>query len=356
MKIFVLTNELSAKSGWGRYSLDIKNGMETSGHELIVADTRLLPDPLNYYKNYLLSFWYAWKLKKYAKDCDIIHSFIEPYSFIAFLLAKITNKKYFVTAHGTYGVLPYYQSLLHRVFHSLSFKSASKIICVSSYTKKIMSEIGFKNLQIINNGINTKKFSGSLKKIANKRKNIVLTVGALKHRKGQHVSLEAFARASSGVDGLNYYIVGNHNDASYIKKIKGIIKKYNIENKVKFFSSISDEKLIELYSQAKIFVMTSLSEKKHFEGFGLVYLEANSCGTPTIGSFNSGAEDAIKHGVTGFLVEQNDMESIQKLMRKLIKDENLWQKMSENGILWARKHDWEIIIKEYVKLYRSSLK
>ena len=44
-----------------------------------------------------------------------------------------------------------------------------------------------------------------------------------------------------------------------------------------------------------------MSEKFNFEGFGLVHLEANLCGSLTIGSRGSANEEIIKDGHSGLI-------------------------------------------------------
>jgi glycosyltransferase involved in cell wall biosynthesis len=57
-------------------------------------------------------------------------------------------------------------------------------------------------------------------------------------------------------------------------------------------------KLTALYSAADVFVSSSFQE-----AFGLVTAEAQSCGTPGIGFYGTGAEDIIQDGVTGYLAK-----------------------------------------------------
>jgi len=363
MKIFALTTELSVKNGWGRYSLDMtaallqsqvgvsvaieKNGMNDSHIDVV----RIFASGLQYKKNYLLAPWYAWRLKKYVKDCDVIHCFAEPYSYIAYWLSKLSGKAYFITAHGTHSILPYHVSFFTRYFHKKAFESADTVFCVSNYTKDMLAKFDLKNLTVINNGICFKDFYKSPASF-DERENIILSVGALKHRKGQHLSIEAFAEIAQKIEGLEYYIVGNQADVSYHKRLKQLAHNLGVADKITFLPFVSDEELRVLYGRAKVFVMTALSEEANFEGFGLVYLEANASGLPVIGSSDSGAEDAIVEGRTGFLLPQGDTRAVSNKINSLLVDKALWHEMSEGSVVWAREHDWEEIIKKYVKIYK----
>ena len=107
--------------------------------------------------------------------------------------------------------------------------------------------------------------------------------------------------------------------------------------------------------KARLLVLSSISEKSHFEGFGLVYLEANASGLPVIGSLESGAEDAIRDGRTGFLVSQNDSEGIAEAIIKILGNKNLAETMSSEAIKWASEHDMDKVIMKYKGIYASSV-
>jgi len=367
MKILILTTELSVRNGWARYSLDMVHALQKQGmtpvvvvnsqniNETTIETIKILPHFRNYVLNFLTSFWYAWKLRKLAKDCDRIHAFVESYSGVAYFLQILTGKEYVVTTHGTYGVLPFKFSLPVRWFHKKTFLTAKKVVCVSTYTATALQSYGIYNTTVINNGITFEKFNKGEVPALELREDILLSVGALKYRKGQHIALQAFAKIASTSPQLKYYVVGEQSDAEYFQKLKNIATDVHVENRVHFLSGISDSELLKLYKKAKVFVLPTLNKGAHFEGFGLVYLEANACGLPVIGSFESGAEDAIKNGETGILVTQGDSDAVAEAIISLLSKENIWRNMSTAGLVWAKEHDWKQIIEHYVTLYKSRI-
>ncbi|MBI2065650.1 MAG: glycosyltransferase family 4 protein [Candidatus Zambryskibacteria bacterium] len=351
MKILILTPNLNAKSGWGRYSLDLLSALSRNGIQCVIITTDKLSSPGNYKKNYFFAFWYAWKLRKYAQECDFIHSFVEPYSFVAYLLSKLTGKKYLISAHGTYALMPYEFPAYKKFFHDKSFRGATKIFCGSNFTKELLAKRGLNNLCVINYGLDFNKFYDSHLPLYEERENNILTVGALKYRKGYHISLRAFAVACDIYPDLTYSIVGDQSDVAYFNSLKKLVKELSIENAVSFFDSISDAKLIQLYRKAKLFILTPISEDAHFEGFGLVYLEAGACGLPVVGSLGSGAEDAIKDGETGFLISPKNSKETSQAIIRILGDQSLAKTLANNGIAWAKEHDWAIVVTRYLAIY-----
>jgi phosphatidylinositol alpha-1,6-mannosyltransferase len=357
MNILVLTSEVSERNGWGTYSLQLVRALKAQGENVTLVSSvtdpsqgtyRLLPPLTDFNQNYFLAYWYAWKLRSLARSVDVIHAFVEPYSCIAEALSRLSGKPYFVTVHGTYGVLPYGFGFPKRQLHAASMRGATAIICVSSYTKERMHHYGLRNLHVVTNAIDTSKFENTKAM----REELILTVGALKRRKGQHVSLEAFALLKKKHPHLRYVIVGDQSDTAYFKKLTSSARELQVADSVEFKALISPEELRALYQKTKVFVMTSLNEGSNFEGFGLVYLEANACGTPVVGSRSTGAEDAIQDGKTGFLVSQHDPEATAGVIDTLLSDEVVWSNMSAAGELWARQNSWEKAAARYAKIYR----
>ncbi|MCX6796614.1 MAG: glycosyltransferase family 4 protein, partial [Candidatus Falkowbacteria bacterium] len=102
-----------------------------------------------------------------------------------------------------------------------------------------------------------------------------------------------------------------------------------------------------------IFLLTPINITDNVEGFGLVYLEAAVFGKPAIGSWGSGAEDAIVDGQTGILVEPKKISNISDAVLKLAKDVNLRQEFGQNAQRRAMKYSWENMVKKYLDVYQQ---
>ena len=106
-----------------------------------------------------------------------------------------------------------------------------------------------------------------------------------------------------------------------------------------------DEASYHADKQAEV-ATDSVTDEDSVEGFGMSYLEASSCGTPTIGARDSGAEAAIEDGITGFLVE-HDPEDIARAMSRILEDHELSERMGKAAVLHAKDFSWERIANRY---------
>ena len=125
-----------------------------------------------------------------------------------------------------------------------------------------------------------------------------------------------------------YLIGGSGPDANRLKKLRN---KLGLQDYVTFLGRIPEEELPYYYSMADVFVMPAKNDPPDVEGFGIVFLEANACETPVIGSRTGGIPDAIVDGKTGLLVDEDNIEELTSAIRNLITDVNLAHQMGKAG-------------------------
>jgi len=125
----------------------------------------------------------------------------------------------------------------------------------------------------------------------------VLFVGRVGPRKGIHYLLNAWK--SLNLTNAEMLLVGiDEFPEGWLEK--------NIDS-VRYISSVPYHKLNRYYNDANVFVLPSL-----IDGFGLVLLEAMSCGIPVITTTNTAGPDIITDGVEGFVVPIRDVDSIKE--------------------------------------------
>ena len=131
-------------------------------------------------------------------------------------------------------------------------------------------------------------------------------------------------------------IVGDGPEES---KLKRLVDKLNISDKVVFNGQVEYRDLAKYYSQADIFVRASLSE-----GQGIAFLEAMASGVPVIGTPVGGIPDFLEDGRTGLFCEVSNPESIAQKINEILKDDNLRKNIIHNGLELVReKYSWDKI-------------
>jgi len=354
MRICYLIHNLNPKTGWGRYASDLIYGVENAGHEVIILKEEedgfngvpILRRGIGMIKSSI-------RIRNYLKNCDIIHAMdVYPYGVSASIANTFINKKFLITALGTYSIAPFY-NIRRSLFSKYACTFADMVVTISNFTKKeLLKKIRVKRIKVINPGIDLEKFYQDHIDTGEK---FILSVGSLKYRKGYHISIPAFVLAKKTIPNLKYKIVGSQNDHSYFRVLKRLVKKYDIENDVEFLDNITDKELTSLYQSAKLFILTSVNYNNRFEGFGIVFLEAVASGLPVLGTFGNGIEDAVKNNYNGLLVQQNNIEAASEAIINILSNSKKWEQMNKASYVWAKEHDISRTIDDYLSVYNSIL-
>ena len=164
---------------------------------------------------------------------------------------------------------------------------------------------------------------------------IVLTVSRLVSRKGQDQVLRALPAVKAEIGAVRYLIAGSGPEEERLRQLTQELK---LEPEVLFLPEVSHEELPALYALADVFLMPSRDlPGEPIEGFGLVYLGAQLCGTPVIGGRTGGTSDAIVDGETGLLVNPEQPAEIASALVRLLQDPELGQRLAAAGAERSRQ-------------------
>jgi len=87
------------------------------------------------------------------------------------------------------------------------------------------------------------------------------------------------------------------------------------------------------------------------EPFGLTLLEASATGLPIVATNDGGPNDIVGNCRNGILIDPTDTRAISRALRKIIADNQLWDKYSKNGIMKVREHyTWESHARTYADM------
>jgi len=368
--VLYLTSSLSPMDGWGRYSRSLIARMKGLGVETTVLLTRdgsqdmptdlvtypvLSSSPNNYRKPlYALIDFLKVRMAIKQKGWNIVHCLTENLIPAAALIAG--KKSLFIHAIGSYAVYPL--TLAHlRPLYVRVYLRATKVLCASQFTYQLLPhQVQLKNAEVLPLGVDFNNFHGTseaLKPSVNS--SLVLSVGAIKHRKGLHISIRAMAQIIQKYPEVRYEIIGPIVNRGLYEELCAFICDRGLEEKIRFLGPVDEAVLLKKYRECTLFVLTPVNQGFFFEGFGLVFLEANACGKPVVASRGCGAEEPVIHNYNGLLVPQSDAEATAEAIEYLLQNPQIANKMGKNGITRARMLDWNNIAKTILELYRAAL-
>lgn len=341
MKTLIFTLEYPPfKGGIANYCENLIKYWPEPGNIFVLNnnENKLINKKLPFLK-WLPCLWYLWqKIKKHKINHIIIHHIL-PLGTAIYLISKITKISYSIVLHGmdigTACSLPKKRWIIKKILNN-----ANNIICGSNYTaeltKKFLDSEKLNKVIVINPGVdhvthNIEHVAQIKEKYNLQNKIILLSVGRLIKRKGFDKTIEAMPRVLKQTPNLIYVIWGHGPEAENLKQQAENLKLNNIIFMINIVD-VNDEQKNAWYNLADIFIMPAREiGKKDFEGFGIVYLEANMAGKPVIAGDSGGIRDVVVDNVTGLLVNPENTIDIANAIIKLTKNENLRKKLGEFG-------------------------
>lgn len=182
------------------------------------------------------------------------------------------------------------------------------------------------------------------------RESVVLSVGHIAFRKGQHILAEAFADIAGQFPGWELHIAGEIVEEECADHIRATARRNGLENRIKLLGARSDARA--LMKKAAIFVQPSLQE-----ALGLALQEALWSGCPCLGTKVGGIPELIENGDNGWLVPPDDQGALSEAMKNLLRDEKLRRSFGEKGRLaiLQRAMTTAGMIESHREVYRRTL-
>lgn len=148
--------------------------------------------------------------------------------------------------------------------------------------------------------------------------------GRIKHYKGQHLLVEAMARAAEeGLD-MAALIVGHAMEQDYLDGLKRQVAERGLEGRVRFKGFVEGP---QRWMQACDAVALTTVE----ETFGLVLVEAMRAGVAVIGSDRGGVPEIIEHDKSGLLFRSEDADDLYRQLRRMGSDRQWTAELAAAG-------------------------
>ncbi len=231
------------------------------------------------------------------------------------------------------------------------------IVVVSNFTLRAATDLlagRDDKVVLIENGVDRHRFQPGPKSQALLRKYnlegrfVYVAVCRLLQKKGVDHTLRAFRDIVRERPDCRFLIVGT---GEYEQTLKGIAAEEGISDLVVFAGRVEDDELVDHYRLGDVFIMPNRRMPDgDTEGFGLVFLEANSCGLPVIAGRDGGSRDAVQDGFNGLVVDGNSVPAIADAMRRLAEDVSLREHLSSQALARAANAGWDAKVEQFLKV------
>lgn len=319
-------------------------------------------------RGFISRFWTAYSpdairiLRREIKDCDLvhIHEMWHYLHYAGYRIAKEFEKPYGVSVHGELsswclGYKGFRKKIYSQLFQKKILKEAVFIqAIIAEEAKDILSYSGNKNIFTIPNGIEISEndlsyTNNSITEFPEfKDKKVVLFLGRIDPKKGLDLLAKAWGEIAKNREDLILIIAGPDTNG-YKEKIIHILKDQEVMNKTIFLGMVEGKKKISILKRADLVVIPSYSEVRT-----IVALEAMAYAKPIIITDKCYFPEIEK--LEAGIIIKPEVEDLARALNKLIMDQQLREKMGQNGRkLIIKKYTWDKIADQVIEMYKAVL-
>lgn len=227
----------------------------------------------------------------------------------------------------------------------LGLQQADRIIAVSHYTKKLLSEkyaIPKEKIEVVHNGTPTvisAPIHSAVKPFAGKRP-VVVFMGRLTSQKGAEYFIQ-LARQVLSQQPETLFVIAGHGDM--YQQLLLTTANQRLSASVLFSGFLRGKQRELLLDRADAFVMPSLSEP-----FGLVAVEAAQRQTPVIISKTSGVSEVLPSAI---VVDFWDVHQMSQTLLQLLTDEKLREQQVQYQLADLQDVTWDKAAQQVHSVY-----
>jgi phosphatidylinositol alpha-mannosyltransferase len=281
---------------------------------------------------------------------DILH-FHEPW--VPMLSAQILSRSKCVNVATFHAKLP--ETMMTRTIIKVVTPYTKSVLryideftAVSPAAAEYVCSLTDKQVALIPNGIDLKKFKAPVRRSDNKKQKTIFYVGRLEQRKGVKHLIHAFKLLSDASPDTSLIIAGDGPDRA---KLEALAADLELKN-VAFVGFVSDKEKIHYLRTADLYCSPAL----YGESFGVVLLEAMATETVIVAGDNPGYASVMKGlGAISLINPKHHAEFARRL--NLLLHENdlrrIWREWAHDEI---HQYSYAAIVDQYEEIYRLAIK
>jgi glycosyltransferase involved in cell wall biosynthesis len=280
---------------------------------------------------------------------QIVHTFFESSDLWAGFVTKTMSKAKLVWARRDMGIL---RTRKHHIAYRLMAGAPDAVFAVSEQVRRHAIEVDRidpARVQTIYNGLNLADWDTVSRPAKTPGEFLVTTVGNIRRVKGHDVFIKAAAAIVPRFPGVRFSIAGEVLEPGYFAELQALVQGLNLSNHFRFDGGVTN--LRQHLAGADIFVLPSRSE-----GFSNAIVEAMAASLPVVATNVGGNAEAVKDGISGFLVPSDDPGALSAAILLLLSDPSKARTMGAAGRnLAAERFTTEAMMNRIAGAYRNLL-
>ncbi|MBD2101127.1 glycosyltransferase [Leptolyngbya sp. FACHB-261] len=211
------------------------------------------------------------------------------------------------------------------------FDKGDFFLPISEHWRRRLVELGCneKKIGVHHMGIDCSRFSFKPRQMHDDGCLRLVTIARLVEKKGVEYGIRAVAQLAKRGHSVEYTVVG---DGDLRQDLEQLSQKLDVSHIVKLPGWKQQPEIIEILTGSDILLAPSVtSGDGDQEGIPVVLMEAMALGLPVLSTEHSGIPELVKHGHSGFLVPERDVDALVDKLELLIANADAWASMGKSG-------------------------
>jgi L-malate glycosyltransferase len=254
----------------------------------------------------------------------IVQTFFESSDIWAGLVTKSMSDAKLIWSRRDMGIL---RGRKHDVAYRLMSGVPDQVFAVSEQVRRYcigVDGIDSLRVQTIYNGLDLADWSAAPRRPREPGEMMIATIGNIRRVKGHDVLIRAAASVVDKVPRARFSIGGEVLETDYFAELQALVRELDLVENIFFTGGVTD--LREYLAAVDVFVLPSRSE-----GFSNAIIEAMAASLPVVATDVGGNAEAVKDGVSGFVVPPDDPDALSGAILQLLSDPGGAKKMGEAG-------------------------
>ncbi len=297
---------------------------------------QLKPVLIGKYTGYL---WEQYELPRYLKKrgCPLLLNLCN--------LAPVVYRNKISTIHDITFVkypadYPFRMRWMYKMLVPHILNTSIRIITVSHFSKNEISayyQIPKDKIHVVYNAVNASFGPQRNERLLSER--YIMAFASTGENKNFKMIMQSFIKVNEQYKDIKLYVIGECLREKEYDELR-------LHDSIVFMGRVSDEKLIELYSNAIAFVFPSL-----YEGFGIPVIEAQACGCPVIASNVTTFPEIL--GASALCIDPHKTDGFVDAILSLFRDIELRDKYIKLGYDNVTRFSWQKSGKELMRIMNS---
>ena len=317
-----------------------------------IYKTHLIHIPKIYGFTKILLFSLAPLRRRKRIDCVYVRTFSPPELISLWTSKRLAGLPTVLLIAGTWLFEPKtIKNVIFRWILRRAVSASDRIILYSPHilgeVKRYAPNIVENRVRYIHNAVDANRFKPGERPPSNS----LLYVGRVNKKKGVEDLIHAMRNLVQKFPSAKLLIIGSDpTGGAYIEQVKELAHKLGVDKNIIFVGSVPNREMPSYYQKASIFLFASHGG----EGIPRSILEAMACGVPVVATEIAGIPEAVKEGVTGFLVPPHDPQSIAEKTATILGDQNLRARLGNNARQKIEEEfSWEKVIPRIIDVFKE---